>query len=224
MDSQALTIAIGNKNYSSWSLRGWLALKHTGQPFREVVIPLGRADTHESIRAHSPSGRIPALRHGEVVVWDSLAICEYLAEAFPEARLWPEDRAARAHARSVSAEMHSSFLSLRAHMPMNVRSLFPGFGRTPGSLQDIARVTAIWSDCRARYAGGGPYLFGRFSVADAMYAPVVSRFRTYDVRLDATLRAYADAMLAHPAMQEWARAAEKEEWTVADDEYPAFRA
>jgi glutathione S-transferase len=221
---ESLTIAIGNKNYSSWSLRGWLALRHTGQPFREVVIALDQAETRAGILAHSPSGRVPALRHGDVVVWDSLAICEYLAETFPDARLWPDDRAARAHARAVSAEMHSGFASLRAHMPMNIRAHMPGNGRTAGSLQDIARVTAIWTDCLARQGTGGPYLFGRFSIADAMYAPVVFRFRTYDVKLEAPLRAYCEAMLARPGMQEWARAAEKEEWTIADDEYPSFRA
>jgi glutathione S-transferase len=218
-----LTIAVGNKNYSSWSLRGWLALEHTGQPYREVVIPLDQPGTREAIAAHSPSGRVPALRHGELVVWDSLAVAEYLAEAFPDARLWPDDRAARATARAVSAEMHSGFAALRASMPMNVCARLPGYGRTPTSLRDIERVRAVWSDCRARFGAGGPYLFGRFSIADAMYAPVVFRFRTYDVALDPVQRAYADAMLEHPGMQKWVRAAETEEWIYADD-WPAFRA
>jgi glutathione S-transferase len=220
----SLTIAIGNKNYSSWSLRSWLALEHVGAPYREVVIPLGRPETRALIAQHTPSGRVPALRHDDVTVWDSLAINEHLAEAFPDARLWPEDRAARACARAVSAEMHSGFSALRATMPMNVKSRFPGYGRTPGSLRDIERIRTLWSDCRTRFGQGGPYLFGRFSVADAMYAPVVFRFRTYGVSLDAVQKAYLDAMLAHPGMQKWARAAEAEEWTIEDDEYPDVRA
>jgi glutathione S-transferase len=220
----SLTLAIANKNYSSWSLRGWLALEHVGVPYREVLIPLDRPETRALIAEHSPSGRVPALRHDDAIVWDSLAICEHLAEAFPDAHLWPEDRTARAFARSVSAEMHSGFPALRETMPMNVRSRFPGYGRTPASLRDIERVRALWSDCRSRFGQGGPYLFGRFSVADAMYAPVVFRFRTYDVSLDAAPRAYLDAMLAHPGMQKWARAAESEEWKVAYEEYPDVRA
>jgi glutathione S-transferase len=220
----SITIAVGNKNYSSWSLRGWLPLEHAGAPYREVVIPLGRPETHALIAEHSPAGRVPALRHDDVVVWDSLAICEYLAETFPEARLWPDERAARACARAVSAEMHSSFPALRSSMPMNVRARFPGYGRTPASLRDIDRVRALWSDCRTRFGRGGPYLFGRFSIADAMYAPVVFRFRTYEVALDPVQRAYLEAMLAHPGMQKWARDAEAEEWTVEDDEYPDVRA
>jgi glutathione S-transferase len=219
-----LAIAIGNKNYSSWSLRGWLALKATGRPFDEVVIPLGQPGSRERILAHSPSGRVPALRHDGAIVWDSLAIAEHLAAAFPEARLWPEDGAARAHARSVSAEMHSGFAALRTHMPMNVRARLPGVGRTIGSLEDIERIQASWTDCRVRYASGGPFLFGPFTVADAMYAPVVLRFRTYDVRLEGALRAYSDAILAHPAVDEWTRAAEKEPWALSGEDYPAFRA
>jgi len=220
----SLTLAVANKNYSSWSLRAWLALKQTGQAFREELTRLGQPDTRTRILAFSPSGRVPALRHDDVIVWDSLAICEHLAEAFPEARLWPDDRAARACARSVSAEMHSSFASLRADMPMNIRSRLPGYGRTPGSLRDVARVRALWSECRTQFGAGGPFLFGRFSIADAMYAPVVFRFRTYDVKLDAPLRAYAEAILAHAAVREWEQAALAEEWTVEEDEYPEYRA
>ncbi|HEY8039644.1 MAG TPA: glutathione S-transferase family protein [Polyangiaceae bacterium] len=220
----SITLAVGNKNYSSWSLRAWLALEHTGAPFTEVVIPLDRPDTRERIAQHSPSGRVPALRDGDVHVWDSLAIAEYLAERFPEARLWPDERAARACARAVSAEMHAGFASLRSNMPMNVRARLPGYGRTPGSLRDIDRVRTLWSDCRARFGAGGPYLFGRFSVADAMYAPVVFRFRSYDVSLDAVQRGYVDAMLAHPAMQKWEKAAVAEPWPLEADEYPAIQA
>jgi glutathione S-transferase len=219
-----LTIAIGNKNYSSWSLRGWLALEHTGVPYEEVVVPLGAADTHARIAAVSPTGRVPALRHGDVRVWESLAIGEYLAETFPDAHLWPQDRAARAVARAVSSEMHAGFAALRSCMPMNVRSRFPGYGRTPGSLRDIERIRMLWSECRAGFGQGGPFLFGRFSVADAMFAPVVFRFRSYEVKLDPGQGAYLDAMLAHPGMLKWARAAEAETWTIEDDEYPAIRA
>jgi glutathione S-transferase len=209
--AQSLTIVIGNKNHSSWSLRPWLALEQTGQPYCEVIIALDQPGTHAAIAQHSPAGRVPVLRHGGLVVWDSLAIVEYLAEAFPGAGLWPDDVAARAVARAVSAEMHAGFADLRAAMPMDVKARLPGYGRTTGSLRDIARVIAIWADCRSRFGAGGPYLFGRFSIADAMFAPVVFRFRSYDVVLDGPVRAYADAMLGHPAMQKWSDAAEVEE-------------
>src|SRR3954447_15738501 len=144
-----LTLVVGSKNYSSWSLRPYLALAHTGQPFREVVVPLDEPDTAAKIAQHSPSGRVPALRHGSIVIWDSLAICEYLAETFPQARLWPQDKEARAVARSVTAEMHSSFSALRQNMPMDIRSRKPGQGRAPGVAEDIARIQALWNDCRA---------------------------------------------------------------------------
>jgi glutathione S-transferase len=169
-----LTLVIGNKNYSSWSLRAWLALEHSGVSYREIVIPLGQPDTLARLLEQSPSGRVPVLVHDGVTIWDSLAIGEHLAEALPAAKLWPEDRAARAVARSVSAEMHSGFAGLRSCMPMNVRAKMPGLGRTPASLRDIERVRAIWTDCRHRFGQGGPFLFGRFSIADAAYAPVVS--------------------------------------------------
>jgi glutathione S-transferase len=220
----SLTLVIGNKNYSSWSLRAWLALEQTGAPYRELVIPLGQPDTAARILAHSPTGRVPALVHDGVTVWDSLAIGEHLAEAFPAAHLWPEHTAARAVARSVSAEMHSSFAGLRSCMPMNVRAKMPGLGRTPASLRDVERVRSLWKDCRQRFGQGGPFLFGRFSIADAMYAPVVFRFRTYDVALGETERAYCDAMLALPAMKKWEREAEAETWAIDEDEYPTFRA
>jgi glutathione S-transferase len=216
-----LLLALGNKNYSSWSLRPWLAMKHTGAAFREVVIPLYRPESRALTLAHSPSGRVPALRHGSLVVWDSLAICEYLAETFPEARLWPQGREARAVARSVSAEMHSSFLAMRTHMTMNVRALRPGVGRTIDTLRDVDRVRSLWTDALRRFGQGGPFLFGAFSIADAMYAPVVLRFRTYDVQLDARLRDYCSAVLALPAMEEWMAAARAEEWTLDAYEYPA---
>lgn len=205
-----LTLVVGTKNYSSWSLRPYLALAHTGQPFQEVVIQLGEPDTTQRILEHSPSGRVPLLKHGELAIWDSLAICEYLAETFPEARLWPQDRAARAVARAVTAEMHSSFTSLRQHMSMNLHARKPGQGRAPGVAEDIARIQALWNDCRARFGQGGPFLFGAFSLADAFYAPVASRFVTYDVALEPVCAAYRDAVLALPSFQKWAEAAKHE--------------
>lgn len=210
MSQTQLTLVVGSKNYSSWSLRPYLALAHTGQPFQEVVIPLGAPDTTAQILRHSPSGKVPLLKHGELSIWDSLAICEYLAETFPEARLWPQDRAARAVARAVTAEMHSSFTALRQNMSMNLRARKPGQGRAPGVAEDISRIQALWNDCRARFGQGGPFLFGAFSIADAFYAPVVSRFVTYGVELDAVGAAYRDAVQALPAFQKWAEAAKHE--------------
>jgi glutathione S-transferase len=205
-----LTLVVATKNYSSWSLRPYLALAHTGQPFREVVVQLGQPDTAANIAKHSPSGRVPALVHGELVVWDSLAICEYLAELFPQAKLWPQDATARAVARAVTAEMHSGFATLRNHMPMNLRARRPGEGRAPGVDEDISRVTQLWRECRERHGKGGPFLFGAFSIADAFYAPVVTRFVTYGVELDAVCGAYRDAVLALPAMRAWTEASQGE--------------
>ena len=203
----ALTLVIGNKNYSSWSLRPWLLLRQGGIPFSEVRIPLYRTDTQDELRAWSPSGLVPLLQDGELKVWDSLAIGEYLNERFPERQLWPADRATRAMARSISAEMHAGFGALRQAMSMNIRSRYPNQGRTPESLRDIARIQTIWNDCRSRYGAEGEFLFGRFSIADAMYAPVVLRFQTYAVALDGAARDYAETMLTLPTMQEWIAAA-----------------
>lgn len=201
----ALTLFIGNKNYSSWSLRPWLLLRVVDIAFDEIRIPLYEEGSSAAILQHSPSGRVPALRDDAdaIVVWDSLAICEYLADKFPDLNLWPQARTARAVARSICAEMHSGFGALRTHMSMNCRARFPGRGRTPEVLADIARIAAIWNDCRARFGGNGAFLFGEFTIADAMFAPVVLRFETYSVELDATCRTYADAVLAVPALQEW---------------------
>lgn len=213
------TIYIANKNYSSWSLRGWLILKHTGAPFVEEVIPLEEAATRPTILRRSPSGRLPALHDGKLVIWDSLAIGEYLAERFPDARLWPAAASARAMARSASAEMHSSFAAMRAHLPMNIRSSFPNRGVTPEVLADINRITALWRDCRKRFGEGGDFLFGSFTIADAMYAPVVSRFRTYKIELDDESQRYADAVWALPSMQEWATAARNEPMVIEKYEF-----
>jgi len=197
-----LTLVVGNKNYSSWSLRPWLAMHVLGIPFRELRVPLYGPGSKEEILRHSPAGKVPILVDGETHVWDSLAILEYLAEREP--RLWPADAKLRARARSISAEMHSGFPNLRNHMSMNIRRRYPGKGRTPEVLAEIRRIAEIWSECRK------PFLFGAFCAADAMYAPVVLRFRTYEVELPAACRAYADAVLALPALQEWIRDAERE--------------
>jgi glutathione S-transferase len=215
-----LTIYLGNKNYSSWSLRPWLALKYTTLDFDEVVIPLYQPTSRETVLKYSPSGKVPALRHGDVTVWESLAICEYLAESFPTFDLWPKEPTARAAARAVSAEMHAGFTALRQHLPMNIRSSFPDRGVTPEVQGDINRVMAIWRDCRTRFGSGqGDFLFGPFTIADAMYAPVVTRFRTYRIELERDAAAYCDTIMALPAMQEWIVAARNEPMIVEAFEF-----
>jgi len=208
------TLIIGNRNYSSWSLRAWLALEATGQVFDEVVIPLGQPDTTDNILRWSPTARVPAFRDGEIFLWDSLAICEHLAEAFPEAGLWPNDARARATARSVVAEMHSGFVALRKNMPMNLRASYPVADHQPGVDDDIARIKSIWEDCRTNFGGDGGHLFGRFTIADAFYAPIVSRFRTYGVSPGGIAGEYMDAVWVLPAMQDWAEKARAEKWSV----------
>ena len=214
MTDPDLVLILGNKNLSSWSLRPWVLLRQAGVAFGERVLPFETPGWRTAIEALSPSRRVPALRHGDLVVWDSLAICEYVAELFPEARLWPEDRTARALARSVSAEMHSGFASMRRDMSMDVTARVPRRAMSRETEDDVRRVLAVWSECRARVASAGaagPFLFGAFSVADAMFAPVAWRFRTHDVAIeDAAARAYHDTLLALPAMKEWERAAEAE--------------
>lgn len=197
-----MLLVIGNKNYSSWSLRPWLAMKVLGIPFEEKRIPLYRPDSKRELLQFSPAGKVPCLVDGALRVWDSLAILEYLAER--HAGLWPAQANLRARARSVSAEMHAGFPNLRQHMSMNVRKRHPAKGRTPEVLAEIARIVEIWGAAR------GPFLFGPFCAADAMYAPVVLRFRTYEVELPPVCHAYADAVLALPALQEWMRDAERE--------------
>lgn len=200
----ALTLAIGNKNYSSWSMRPWIALKAAGIAFDEVVIPLYTGDADKQrILSFTRSGKVPALVDGDITVWDSLAIIEYAAERFPEARLWPQDTAARAHARSVSAEMHSGFMALRNECGMNIHRPVAAKPLSDAAKADIARIQQIWTESRAAYGGQGPFLFGAFSGADAMYAPVVHRFRIYAVEVTPPVRAYMDTMLANAAFQEW---------------------
>jgi len=205
-----MLLVIGNKNYSSWSLRPWLAMKVLELAFDEKRIPLYGPAARGEILKHSPSGKVPCLVDGSLAIWDSLAILEYLAERHPQ--LWPADAAERARARSISAEMHSGFANLRNHMGMNVRKRYPGRGRTPEVLEEIKRIDALWSQAK------GPFLFGAFGAADAMYAPVVLRFRTYEVRV--SNREYAEAMLALPAMREWIEAAEREPETIPQFDLP----
>jgi len=193
---------IGDMNLSSWSLRPWLALRATGYPFRERKIRLDRADTKDRLRAASPTARVPVLVDGDLVIWESLAICEALAEWFPAAQLWPAEAGARAFARSVAYEMHGGFAELRRELPMNLRARI---SREPsaGVRVDIERISGLWRECRARFGGAGDYLFGGFTIADCMYAPVVTRFRTYGVKLDAVGEAYCAAMLARPDLRAW---------------------
>ncbi len=213
-------IIIGTRRYSSWSLRGWLPVRLAGLDVEEVAMPLAGGYT-ASIHMISPGGTVPVLEHDGSLIWESLAIGEYCAEL--KLGLWPADRAARALARSVSSEMHAGFRALRQAMPMSLFRSAAGAGRTPDVLADIARIEAIWHDCRSRFGAAGPYLFGAgLTVADAMYAPVVCRFLTYQPELGAASRAYCDAVRAHPLLQEWYRAAaaEPESWRVAAAEAP----
>jgi len=217
-----LTLYIGNKNYSSWSLRPWLALKHAGARFDEILIPLDQPDTPELLRRHSPSRRVPVLRQGALIVWESQAICEYIAELFPAARLWPEDRETRALARAVANEIHGGFGEMRRYLPMDIRNRWPLGERLKTAQADADRATQIWRDCRDRYGsrgahGPGPYLFGEFTIADAMFAPVTTRFVTYGVPLDPISVDYVAAIAAHPAMKEWTAAAKAEPWTIEED-------
>ena len=212
--STPLEIIVGNKNYSSWSLRGWLAVARSGVPFREIVIPMFEEDSARRIAEHSPSGKVPCLRHGDLVVWDSLAIGEYVAELAPGAQLWPADRAARAVARSACAEMHTGFAAMRNDMSMNIRASKPGIGHSPAAMADAAAVQSRWRQLRERWGAGGDFLFGGFSLADCFYAPVVTRFETYGVELDPVSRRYADAVLALPELQAWCAAAREEPWRI----------
>ena len=209
-----LTLVIGNKNYSSWSLRPWLALKATGQAFDEVLIMLRRPETKAEILLHSAAGKLPVLKHGDLTIWESLAICEYIAETWPAAGLLPEDTRARAVARSVMSEMHAGFVALRRELPMDICKLGPAQQPVTPSEEaklDIARVQQIWQDCRGRFGKKGDFLFGGFTLADAMYAPVATRLRSYGVALDPVSEAYVNAIYAWPAMQEWCAAAAKEQ-------------
>jgi glutathione S-transferase len=204
-----MKIVLGNKKYSSWSLRPWLALKITGEAFEEVVVPLDMDDTAKNIRRYSPSGRVPALMDGELTVWDSFAICEYLNEKFPKAQLWPQDPAQRARARSISAEMHSGFMNLRNDCSMRIIEERPAARLRPETQADVDRIVEIWTACLQ--ASGGPFLFGKKPcVADCFFAPVVSRFRTYKIAAKGAAQGYIDAVWAWPALQEWVAGAREE--------------
>ena len=213
-----LKLIIGNKNYSSWSFRPWIAMKVAGIPFEERVISLDDPQFKWTVMQISPAGKVPVLADGEVHVWESLAILEYLAEKFPAAKLWPADPAARAHARAIAAEMHAGCVPLRRECPMNFWRPAQQRELSPEALANAARIEAIWTDCRARYGAGGKFLFGAFGAADAVYAPVVSRFATYALEVGARARAYMEAVMGLPAWQEWEAAAVKEPWVLPQDE------
>lgn len=209
-------LIIGNRNYSSWSLRPWILMTHLGVKFRETILPLDTPQFKAQVARYSPCSRVPVLQHGELTVWDSLAICEYIAEI--TGRGLPATREARAVARSVSAEMHSGFVTLRDEWPLNARAR-RHTPMSPGLEADIKRIDALWSDCRARFGGnGGPWLFGDYSIADAMYAPVVLRFNTYGATLSEVGREYVATALEDPSLQKWLQAAQDEPWTIPHSE------
>ena len=214
----ALTLIIGNKNYSSWSFRPWIAMKTAGIAFDEIVISLEAADFKSRVLAHSGTGKVPVLVDGAIKVWESLAILEYLAEKFRGSQLWPGDPVARAHARAVASEMHAGFVPLRQHCPMNMwRPVKPR--ELPDEVAaNVHRIDALWTDCRTRFGVGGPFLFGGYGAADAMYAPVVSRLHTYGIEVGEVARAYMAAVMALPAWAEWRAAALKEPWVLPQDE------
>ncbi len=206
-----LVLVIGNWNYSSWSLRPWLALEMSGLRFEVERVPLYQPETKARLLAHSSAGLVPVLKHGDLSIWESLSICEYVAEQAPRAGLWPDDAATRAEARSVATEMHGGFPAVRHSLPMH----FCGRAKRTPALSDdaraqIARIEALWTDCRRRHAGAGPFLFGRFSIADAMYAPVTTRFRTYGIALSSEAQAYREMICALPPMQKWGEQAARE--------------
>jgi glutathione S-transferase len=214
----ALRLVIGNKNYSSWSLRPWIAMKVAGIPFEEELISLNAPDFRERVTKISPTGKVPALADGDIHVWESLSILDYLAEKFPQAALWPAGAGARAQARSVAAEMHAGFMALRRQCPMNMWRPPMSLALSPEAAADMRRIDGLWSDCRARFGGAGPFLFGAFGAADAMFAPVVSRFHTYEVAVSAGARAYMEAVMALPAFGQWRAAALLEPWVLPHDE------
>jgi len=211
----SLTLVIGNKNYSSWSLRPWLYLRHHGIPFEEVRIPLYQEDSRARIAEYSPAGKVPVLVDGDLRVWESLAILEYLAERFPHTAGWPEASADRATARALAAEMHAGFAALRSHCCMNCRRLPAGKPLPEAVHRDVARIGQIWRDCRERHEAEGPWLFSRFGIVDAMYAPVALRFHSYRLEAGLAAREYADTVLNHPAVKEWRKAGRRETEIIA---------
>ncbi|SDD80845.1 glutathione S-transferase family protein [Kordiimonas lacus] len=216
-----LKIIVGTKTYSSWSLRGWLAVRHTGLPFEEIKLRLDTPEFYEAIKDYSPTSCVPALLDGDVRVWDSLAIIDYCARIAPEKFWWPEDKAAFANARSIVAEMHSGFMGLRGNAPMNMRGRWTGLALSDAVQKDVTRIDAIWTDARSRFGAGGHFLYGAFGAADMMYAPVVSRFETYGIEVSETARTYMNAVLNHPYIKEWKADAATETQIVHQDEIPA---
>jgi glutathione S-transferase len=215
-----MKLLISNKNYSSWSLRPWLLMRHAGIPFEEEKLSFNDPHFHLRVKRYSPAGLVPVLIDDELVVWDTLAIAEYLAERFPDKGLWPEDRAARSRARSVCAEMHAGFAQLRSRLPMNCEAHFASFPLDVVVRRQVARMVEIWRDGRERFGAGGPFLFGRFSVADAFFTPVAIRFAGFDVPLPPVVAEYRDTLLGLPATQEWIAAAKAEhDFYAADEPY-----
>jgi glutathione S-transferase len=219
-----LKLVIGNKNYSSWSLRPWIAMRNAGIDFDEELVRLNFDQTEDGSSSnkalfdHSPAGKVPVLVHGDVRVWESLAILEYVNELFPDRGLWPAEADARAHARVVACEMHAGFAGLRGEMPMNMRRPPAPIEVSDAARRDVVRVHDIWRDCRARFGAAGPFLFGQFCIADAFYAPVVSRLHVYAVEGDAVVRDYMGAVMALPAFAEWKAAGEAEPWVIEQEE------
>lgn len=213
-----LHLVIANKNYSSWSLRPWMAMTMVGLPFDESMILLDTPTAKKEIAEHSGAGRLPVLHHGKITVWETLAILEYLAETFPEKNLWPKSKAARAVARAISNEMHAGFTGLRNACPMNLRRPQKPVVLNDATNADVARIEQIWRECRKTYGKGGKFLFGKFCIADAMFAPVATRFETYAIPVAKDTRAYMDAVMATKAFQTWKAAALKETWIVTHDE------
>jgi glutathione S-transferase len=218
-----MKLIIGNKAYSSWSLRGWLACRQSGLSFEEVVVPLYDDDwdrRREGAEFAPSSGKVPILWDGDVVVWDSLAIVDFLADRVGRDRFWPEDEAARAMARSMAAEMHSSFAALRRKHSMNIRQAFPAQQPDADVLADLARIVELWAEARARFGGGGDFLFGDFGAADIMFAPVCTRIVTYSLPVPRFAAAYVNAVLRHPFLQDWIAAAQEEDWVIEQFERP----
>lgn len=220
-----MKLVIGNKNYSSWSFRPWIAMRRIGLAFEEVVIPMNQPETRARMLEHSPTGLVPTLIDGDVRIFETLAILEYLNDEHPDAGLWPKDKAARAHARSIAAEMHAGFAALRRDCPMNMRRPVRRHIPSPEGAAQAERIDALWSDARSRFGhsqenGGGPFLFGAFTAADAMFAPIVNRLHIYDIPRSAPAQAYMDAMMALPAWREWEQASREEPWTIDKSEVP----
>ena len=216
-----LKLILGNKNYSSWSLRPWIAMRHVDIPFNEQVVRLdfdGDGPSNEHLKEYSPAGRVPVLFHGELVVWESLAILEYVAELYPDKHLWPQDRGVRAKARVAANEMHAGFGALRAELPMNIRRKPSAVEYSEAVQGDIDRIVELWTTCRAAHQEDGPFLFGAFSIADAMYAPVVNRLYVYDISLEGMAAEYSQTVLNLPSYQEWKAAAESEPWMIEAEE------